>query len=82
VTCGRHGIFVDKRCSVTTNGTATMVEVSNRAAAVIKKQCERLHCDVHCQILASEKLSCDKVDCPYGGVMEWSVKVVNIKLNV
>jgi hypothetical protein len=74
------GSFVYKRCSVTTNGASAMVGVSNRAATVMKKHCESFHCDLHCQNLASEKLSCDKADGPFGGVMEQAVKIVNKKL--
>lgn len=30
----------------------------------------KFSCDFHSQNLASEKLSCDKVDCQFGGVNE------------
>jgi hypothetical protein len=73
-------IFVYKHCSVITNGASGMVGVSNRAATVIKKHCESFHCDLQSQNLSSEKLACDMVDGPFGGVMEQAVKIVNKKL--
>jgi hypothetical protein len=41
---------------MTTNGAAVIAEVRNGGAAMIKKcalHCESLHCDLHCQNLAS-----------------------------